>query len=158
MFRMNSWKLYRKYVRKVTDFGDVLEVSIFLFSRITWAGSARQSFLRKLLSFDARNDTKVGTEFIAVDHEGLTREEIGTDGFFNTRVSAQLGLNRSMPQITSKLFMGTGIRSMDEEWSFRVKVKPMDVSIKFSFPLLVVSMVNVSFTSEGLRLRRCLNE
>ena len=63
-----------------------------------------------------------------------------------------------MPQITSKLFMGTGIRSMDEEWSFRVKVQLMDVLIKFSFPLLVVSMVNVSFTSGGLRLRRCMNE
>ena len=93
MFRMYSWKLYRKYVRKVTDFGDVLEVSIFLFSRITWAGNARQSFLRKLLSFDARNDTKVGTEFIVVDHDGLIREEIGTDGFFNASVLERLGLN-----------------------------------------------------------------
>ena len=72
------------------------------------------------MSLDARNDTKVGTEFIAVDHEGLTREEIGTDEFFNTRVLARLGLNHSMPPIASKLFMKTGIRSMDEEWSFRV--------------------------------------
>ena len=63
-----------------------------------------------------------------------------------------------MPQITSKLFMETGIRSMDEGWLFRVRVEPMDVLVKFSFPLLVVSMVNVSFTSGGLRLRRCLNE
>ena len=101
----------------------------------------------KLLSFDARNDTKVGIEFIVVDHEGLTREEIRTDRFFNARVSARLGLNQSKPQITSKLFMEMDIRSMDKGWSFRVKVQPMDVSIKFSFPLLGVSMVNVSFTS-----------
>ena len=110
------------------------------------------------MSLDARNDTEVRTEFIDVDHEGLTKEEIGTDEFFITGVLARLGLNQFMPQIASKLFMETGIRLMDEGWSFRVRVQPMDVSIKFSFSLLVVSMVNVSFTSGGLRLRRCLNE
>ena len=35
---------------------------------------------------------KVGTEFITVDHEGLTRVEIGIDDLFNTKGISMIGI------------------------------------------------------------------